>query len=187
MLYVARDEWDEADFIAREIVRLYLAGAIRSAGEVAVLVRLKAQAPLIVRALARRRVPRDVRIDEIEDERRPGRGVVVSTIHRSKGGEWPVVFVPGLTEGTLPARWSASPWAARRAAAAIAQQLAEEHRLLYVAISRAVDRLYCSYPATRRQGALTVPTRPSRFLARFPPGGVIVRTFRQEAPPPSRF
>ena len=98
-----------------------------------------------------------------------------------------MVFVPGLTEGTLPARWSASPWAARRAAAAIAEQLAEEHRLLYVAISRAVDRLYCCYPATRRQGALTVPTRPSRFLARFPPGGVIVRSFRQEAPPPSRF
>ena len=97
------------------------------------------------------------------------------------------MFVPGLTEGTLPVRWSASPWAARREAAAIAQQLAEEHRLLYVAISRAVDRLYCCYPATRRQGALTALTRPSRFLARFPPGVVVVRTFRQEAQPPIRF
>lgn len=187
VLYVARDEWDEADFIAREVVRLYLAGAIRAAQEAAVLVRLKAQAPVIVRALARRRVPRDVRIDAIEDERRPGRGVVVATIHSSKGGEWPVVFVPGLTEGTLPVRWSVSPWAARQEAAAIEEQLAEEHRLLYVAVSRAVDRLYCSYPATRRQGALTVLTRPSRFLARFPPGAVVVRTFREEGQPPARF
>lgn len=180
VLYVARDEWDEADFIAREVVRLYLAGAIRAANEAAVLVRLKAQAPVIAWALARRRVPRDMRINEIEDERRPGRGVVVATIHSSKGGEWPVVFVPGLTEGTLPVRWSVSPWAARREAAAIEEQLAEEHRLLYVAVSRAVDRLYCSYPATRRQGALTVLTRPSRFLARFPPGGGVVRTFREQ-------
>ena len=38
-----------------------------------------------------------------------------------------------------------------------------------------------------RQGALTVPTRHSRFLGRFPPGGVVVRTFQREAGPPLRF
>jgi DNA helicase-2/ATP-dependent DNA helicase PcrA len=99
-------------------------------------------------------------------------------MHRSKGAEWPVVFVPGLDDGTVPVRWATSPWGARRAAALLEQQLAEERRLLYVALSRAIHRLYCCVPATRQQGDRLVVTRPSRFLARLPPGSLIVRTSR---------
>jgi superfamily I DNA/RNA helicase len=175
VIYQARDEADEADFIAREIVRLRLSGAIQAADEVAILVRLRDQARLILRALARRRVP-----CTSGDTHAPG--VRVSTLHASKGGQWPVVLIAGLDEGTLPLRQASSPWAARRAARVIEAQLAEERRLAYVGISRASDRLYLCYPAARRQGDRLVPTRPSRFLA-FPPGSVSVRTFRDEDRP----
>jgi DNA helicase-2/ATP-dependent DNA helicase PcrA len=55
------------------------------------------------------------------------------TMHAAKGLEFPVVFVVGLEDGILPLRWgSGSP----------AEALAEERRLLYVAMTRAEDRLF---------------------------------------------
>lgn len=67
---------------------------------------------------------------EAQDEDR----VVLSTFHRSKGLQWPVVFVVGLVDGTVPLV-TARTKAAR----------AEERRLLYVALTRAEDELVCTW------------------------------------------
>lgn len=58
-------------------------------------------------------------------------GIRLSTIHAAKGLEWPVVFVPGLVQGVFPL-----------GGAGISPE--EERRLLYVAITRAQERLYLS-------------------------------------------
>ncbi|GIU87209.1 MAG: DNA helicase [Acidimicrobiia bacterium] len=68
-----------------------------------------------------------------------GRGVDLVTFHGAKGLEWSVVFVTGLERGLVPIAWATSP-----------EALAEERRLLHVALSRAHDELHCSY--ARRRG-----------------------------------
>ncbi|CRK14901.1 hypothetical protein BN1708_011306 [Verticillium longisporum] len=58
--------------------------------------------------------------------------VTISTIHAAKGLEWPVVFVPAVYNGSIPH--------------ARAEDLDEERRLLYVAMTRAQSLLYLSCP-----------------------------------------
>ncbi|KAM0277863.1 hypothetical protein ACHAQH_005495 [Verticillium albo-atrum] len=58
--------------------------------------------------------------------------VTISTIHAAKGLEWPVVFVPAVYNGSIPH--------------ARADDLDEERRLLYVAMTRAQSLLYLSCP-----------------------------------------
>ena len=79
--------------------------------------------------------------------------VTLSTFHRAKGLEWPVVFVTGLEDGFVPI-------AQARTRAA----LDEERRLLYVALSRAREELHCSWAASRTFGARTVERSPSPHL-----------------------
>ncbi len=75
--------------------------------------------------------------------------VSLLTFHGAKGREWPVVIVAGAEDGLIP-----------HSSARSAAQQAEEARLLYVAITRAVDHLVITRAETRR-GA---PTRPSPWL-----------------------
>ena len=87
--------------------------------------------------------------------------VTLLTLHSAKGLEYPVVFLAGLEEGMLPhSRSMDSP-----------QEVAEERRLLYVGMTRAMDRLYLSYAFRRGWGGGyrgDEPTAPSRFLADIP-------------------
>ena len=70
-------------------------------------------------------------------ERGPGaEALAICSIHRAKGGEWPVVVVPGCNEGVLPPLRSPDPDA-----------LEEERRLFYVALTRAKEALYLSRAA----------------------------------------
>ncbi len=91
-----------------------------------------------------------------------GDGVTLSTLHRAKGLEWDAVFLPGLEEGTLPIRQSASD----------ADALAEERRLLYVGITRARRHLVLSWAGSRVGAKGPGRTRPSRFIAELRPNAV---------------
>lgn len=86
-------------------------------------------------------------------------GVTLSTIHAAKGAEWRVVFVVGLEEGLLP-----HAQALREAGGETS-----EGRVLYVAITRAKERLYLSRCRTRLRNGRPVLVAPSRFLRGLPP------------------
>jgi DNA helicase-2/ATP-dependent DNA helicase PcrA len=102
--------------------------------------------------------------DESED------AVAVLTVHQAKGLEFSVVYVAGLSDLRFPLRARparlAFPWALRRALDGDAppdEELAEERRLMFVAMTRARDELVLSHavrstPTGRRR-------RPSPFLA----------------------
>jgi DNA helicase-2/ATP-dependent DNA helicase PcrA len=75
--------------------------------------------------------------------------VTLSTFHRAKGLEWPVVYLIGLEEGLVP----------------LGPDVDEERRLLYVALTRARREVHCSWAARRSFGARPVPRQPSPWLA----------------------
>jgi len=84
------------------------------------------------------------------------RPVTISTIHSAKGLEWDHVLLIGVDDRTLP-----SPWAVRRAARdGDESEVEEEKRLLYVAVTRARERLEVVHALFGRQGL----QRLSRFL-----------------------
>ncbi len=84
--------------------------------------------------------------------------VSLSSIHQAKGLEWPVVFVVWLTEGSFPSSRSLEDENA----------LEEERRLFYVAITRAMDELYLTWPLTRSGSYGPSLQEPSRFVRELP-------------------
>jgi DNA helicase-2/ATP-dependent DNA helicase PcrA len=86
--------------------------------------------------------------------RQVGDAVDVMTFHRAKGLEWRVVFVTGLEDGLVPIAHARSPEAA-----------AEERRLLYVACTRAMDDLRCSWARERSFAGRRSVRKPSPYLA----------------------
>ena len=85
--------------------------------------------------------------------------VNLSTVHQAKGLEFYTVFVIWLTDGMFPSSRSLDTRDA----------LEEERRLFYVAITRAKDELYLTYPHLRLSGGYgDVFQRPSRFLPEIP-------------------
>lgn len=83
------------------------------------------------------------------DKEEEGKEVQIMTVHASKGLEFDVVFLPRLEEGILP----------YEKALENQEEIEEELRLFYVAITRAKDLLYMSY---------TKQSKPSRFLSYIP-------------------
>ena len=85
--------------------------------------------------------------------------VNLSTVHQAKGLEFHTVFVIWLTDGMFPSSRSMDE----------RKDLEEERRLFYVAITRAKDELYLTYPHMRLTGGYgDVFQRPSRFLKEIP-------------------
>jgi DNA helicase II / ATP-dependent DNA helicase PcrA len=85
-------------------------------------------------------------------------GVTLMTVHNAKGLEFPVVFLAGLEENVFPhARSRGSD-----------EDLEEERRLCYVAITRARERLYLSRAMQRLQQGVPQANAPSRFLEEIP-------------------
>ncbi len=88
-----------------------------------------------------------------------GESITLSSVHQSKGLEWKVVFVIWLTEGMFPSQRSMGS----------AEALEEERRLFYVAVTRAEDELYLSWPFIKRNaGAGDAIQRISPFLEAIP-------------------
>ena len=85
----------------------------------------------------------------------------MSTIHQAKGLEFKVVFVIMLCDGMFPSNRSLDSLEGEE----------EERRLFYVAITRAKDELYLSYPLIRAVasgGGEDMMQQPSRFLCELP-------------------
>lgn len=79
--------------------------------------------------------------------------VTLMTVHAAKGLEFPVVFIVGLEENLFPSQFCVKP-----------SEIEEERRLLYVAITRAMEHCYLSFARQRfRNGSFTFAS-PSRFL-----------------------
>lgn len=99
--------------------------------------------------------------------------VRLSTVHQAKGLEWKVVFVIMLCDGLFPS--------ARTAETLEGEE--EERRLFYVAVTRACDELYLTYPVTRASASFDDRWQePSRFITGFPRG--MVNEWKIKAPPP---
>jgi ATP-dependent DNA helicase UvrD/PcrA len=79
-------------------------------------------------------------------------GVTVASLHAAKGLEWEAVFLPGLTDGTLPIIYAQT-----------AEAIEEERRLLYVGVTRARQRVHLSWALAGADGGRPART-PSRFL-----------------------
>ena len=80
------------------------------------------------------------------------------TIHSSKGLEFDVVFITGLEDGLCPHEQSLSE----------SDGLEEERRLMYVAVTRAKDKLYLTLSQSRMLHGQTRYNIPSRFLDEIP-------------------
>ena len=84
--------------------------------------------------------------------------VVMMTMHAAKGLEFPNVFLVGLEEGLFPSnRCMSEP-----------EELEEERRLCYVAITRAKQNLVISYARQRMLYGRTTTNLPSRFVDELP-------------------
>jgi DNA helicase II / ATP-dependent DNA helicase PcrA len=85
------------------------------------------------------------------DDEKP---LTLSTIHSAKGLEWHTVYLMGVQEGVLPScRSSQDP-----------EDVEEEHRLFYVAVTRAKARLVLTMAHRGNNGGIERLTRLSRFV-----------------------
>ena len=84
-----------------------------------------------------------------------GDKVSLMTIHLSKGLEFPIVYIVGLEEGLFPSFMSSNS----------REELEEERRLFYVALTRAEKQAFFSYAVSRFQWGKITDSEPSRFLS----------------------
>ncbi len=92
-----------------------------------------------------------------EKEEGPPRGVTLMTLHKSKGLEYPVVFMPILDDAVMPSKRSREEGL-----------LEEERRLFYVGMTRAEKRLFLTFPKVKLIAKNEVKVRESRFLHEIP-------------------
>ena len=88
--------------------------------------------------------------------------VKIMTIHSAKGLEFDTVFLPNWEEGVFPSYKSNE------------DNIEEERRLAYVAITRAKNRLYISYSKTRYEFGEIKTMKPSRFVKELPRDNLII-------------
>ena len=99
--------------------------------------------------------------------------LTLTSVHQAKGLEWKVVFIIWAAEGKFPSPRSLKEIDSEE----------EERRLWYVALTRAKDELYLTYPLMitdyNRQ---TVLQKPSRFVMECPPAFFEIWSLEEEAP-----
>ena len=89
--------------------------------------------------------------DENKDDNQPR--VTLLTVHAAKGLEFKVTFIVGLEENLFPSQFCQAP-----------KEIEEERRLLYVAITRSMERCYLTNARQRFRNGQTVFSSPSRFI-----------------------
>ena len=98
-------------------------------------------------------------LTDIDRWNKSDKAVTLMTIHSAKGLEFPVVMIAGLEEGLFPL----GPQSYE------IEELEEERRLFYVAVTRAKKKVYLSYAnARRRFGGAPMPAVQSRFISELP-------------------
>jgi DNA helicase-2/ATP-dependent DNA helicase PcrA len=99
--------------------------------------------------------------------------LTLTSVHQAKGAEWKVVFIIWAAEGKFPSPRSLKEIDSEE----------EERRLWYVALTRAKDELYLTYPLMitdyNRQ---TVLQKPSRFVMEVPPALFEIWSLEEDAP-----
>ena len=93
-------------------------------------------------------------VADIDNYNQSAEAVVLMTIHSAKGLEFPVVFLPGMEEGIFPSQQSAF----------VPEELEEERRLAYVALTRAESRVYALCVKERMLFGKVQYNPKSRFL-----------------------
>ncbi len=129
-------------------------------GDIAVLYRFNAIGKELEKAFVQAGIPHMLITEKnLDDIAFDTFCVPLMTMHAAKGLEFPVVFIAGLEDGVSPSfQFNDAPHEER---------LAEERRLLYVALTRAKDRLFLSHTRGRPIFGKTF-SEPSRFLSDIP-------------------
>ena len=96
-------------------------------------------------------------VDKYDDE---ANAVVLMTVHAAKGLEFPVVFLAGMEDGIFPSEQNFGN----------SEEMEEERRLAYVAVTRAKEKIYISYAKSRM------------MYGRTNPGGLLSCFIRNELP-----
>lgn len=99
--------------------------------------------------------------------------ITISTVHAVKGLEFPIVFIPACEEGVFPTR---------QALDAGEKEIEEERRVMYVAITRAKERLYISNAYRRFRYGKEEVNFPSRFIAEMKgtPDGIVRKNYLED-------
>ena len=97
--------------------------------------------------------------DQDFDQDKDEEYISLMTIHMSKGLEFPVVFIVGVEEDLFPSQLMISS----------REDLEEERRLFYVAITRAMKKLYLTYSNTRYRYGILKDCEKSRFIKEISP------------------
>ncbi len=97
-------------------------------------------------------------LTDADDDKGESDVVKLMTIHAAKGLEFPVVFVGGLEETLFPNAMSINT----------REELEEERRLFYVAVTRAKQRLWLTYANSRYRFGNLTQNDPSRFIDEMP-------------------
>ncbi len=105
--------------------------------------------------------------DQDKEEEESDEFISLMTIHMAKGLEFPVVFVVGVEEDLFPSQMMISS----------REDLEEERRLFYVAITRAMKKLYLTYSSTRYRYGMLKDCEKSRFIKEISPAYLDTETF----------
>ncbi len=97
-------------------------------------------------------------LTDADDDKENNDVVKLMTIHAAKGLEFGCVFVGGLEETLFPSGMSINT----------REELEEERRLFYVAVTRAKQRLWLTYANSRYRFGQLVQNEPSRFIEEMP-------------------
>ncbi|TKK66406.1 ATP-dependent DNA helicase [Ilyomonas limi] len=97
-------------------------------------------------------------LTDADDDKENADVVKLMTIHAAKGLEFGCVFVGGIEETLFPSAMSINT----------REELEEERRLFYVAVTRAKERLFLTYANSRYRFGNLVQNEPSRFLDELP-------------------